>query len=387
MDDGIAKSGSLRPATRLAHAGLNPQANFGIVNPPVNHASTVLYPTLERFDAAHHDFHDGVHYGRLGTPTTFALEEAVSAAEGGDRAIATCSGLAAIAIALLTHLRVGDHALMVDSVYAPTRRLAGSMLAKAGIETTFFNGRIGGEIADQIRPNTRVIYLESPTSMLFEVQDIPAITAIARSRGIVTIIDNTWGSPLAFKPFDHGIDVSVISATKYLSGHSDVMMGMIVARRDAFMPLRQMATELGYCAGPDDCYLVLRGMRTVEARMRRHAESALALATWLKGRPEVAAVHSPALPGDPGHEVWRRDFRGAAGLFAITLRESNRDRLAAMIDGMRIFGLGYSWGGFESLLLPGASGAEGTRLRLHVGLEDAEDLRDDLADGFARLTA
>ena len=382
--------------TLLTHAGNKPRSNFGIVNPPVYHASTVLYPTLAALEAAVKDRFNGVTYGRSGTPTTFAFEEAVAAVEGMDKAIAMPSGLAAIAGALLTFLKAGDHLLVTDSVYGPVRHFAGATLTGLGIETTYYDPLMGAGIAALIRPNTRVVYLESPGSLTFEVQDVPAIVAAAKARGCLTMFDNTWASPLYFKPAAHGVDISIHAGTKYITGHSDTMMGVILCPREHYQRLKTVVHGLGYCAAPDDCYLALRGLRTLAVRLARHQETGLVLARWLKARPEVARVMHPALPDDPGHALWRRDFRGASGLFGFVLKPASHDALAAMLDGMELFGMGYSWGGFESLLIPtrpellrSATSwtAEGPSLRLHAGLEDRGDLIADLERGLGRLRA
>jgi cystathionine beta-lyase len=390
------RSKSKKLDTLLAHAGRAPEKNFGIVNPPVYHASTVLYPTVAALEAAQHNRYNQVTYGRYGTPTTFALEEAVAAVEGGHRAIAFCSGAASCFAAILGFVKAGDHVLVTDSVYGPVRAFCTGLLERFGVATTFYDPRIGGAIAGLIRDNTRVVYMESPGSLTFEVQDVPAIAAAAKERGVHTIIDNTWAAPLFFKPLALGVDVSVMSATKYIVGHSDAMMGIAVCTEASFLPVRNSASQLGNHAAPDDCYLALRGLRSAGVRLRQHETQGLALARWLAGRPEVARVLHPGLAADPGHELWRRDFTGASGLFAIVLRAGiAKAAIAAMLDGMELFGMGASWGGFESLILPvypdrirtAVPWREGPVLRLHAGLEDIGDLIDDLDRGFARLNA
>lgn len=380
--------------TRLLEVGRSPFDNHGIVNPAVYHASTIVFPTLAALETADRTPYEGTRYGRRGTPTTFALEEAVAALEGGWRSIAVPSGLAAITATLLAFLKTGDHLLMVDSVYAPTRRFCDTVLAGLGIETTYYDPM--ADVAPLIQPNTRVIFTESPGSLTFEVQDIPRVAAAARAGGAVTILDNTWGAGLFFAPFAHGVDVSIQAATKYIVGHSDVMLGTITATEAAFLPAKRMASLLGMCAGPDDCYLALRGLRTMSVRLARHQETALRLAAWLSGRPEVNQVLHPALPDCPGHEIWRRDFTGSNGLLSIILDEVPKPALAAMLDGLKLFAMGYSWGGYESLIVPfelrRARTASpwtkgGTCLRLHCGLEDPEDLIADLEAGFARLAS
>ncbi|HKF60996.1 MAG TPA: cystathionine beta-lyase [Dongiaceae bacterium] len=382
--------------TLLGHAGNKPRANFGIVNPPVYHASTILFPSLAAVDEMLKDKYAKVSYGRFGTPTTFALEEAVAAVEGADKAIALPSGQAAAAGALLSFLKAGDHLLMTDSVYGPVRAFCDMTLKDLNIETTYYDPLVGGGIAALIRPNTRVVYLESPGSLTFEVQDVPAIAAAARAAGCITMMDNSWGTPLFCKPLAMGVDISIHAATKYIVGHADAMMGLVLCREPHYRKLKNVLHGLGYCAAPDDCYLALRGFRTLAVRLTRHWETGLTLAQWLAGRPEVARVLNPALPGDPGHALWQRDFSGACGLFAFALKPCTPAALAAMLDGMRLFSMGFSWGGYESLLvrvnpetMRSATGwaEKGPLLRLHAGLEDPGDLIADLEAGFAHLAA
>jgi cysteine-S-conjugate beta-lyase len=383
--------------TLLGHSGNHPESNHGIVNPPVYHASTILQPTVEHLEAAQKDRLSGVYYGRYGTPTTFAFEEAAAAIEGGGRAIALPSGLAAIGATLLSLLKAGDHLLMVDTAYGPTRALCDKTLARFGVATTYYDPLIGSGIADLLRPSTRMIYLESPGSLTFEVQDVPAIAAVADAAGALAVMDNTWATPLFFRALERGIDVVIHAATKYMVGHSDAMLGVVVTRDEPLYRTIRLATHgMGYCAAPDDCYLGLRGLRTLDVRLRRHQENGLALARWLQARPEVARVLHPALPEDPGHALWRRDYGGAAGLFAIVLKPYPAKAVAAMLDGMRLFGMGASWGGYESLMLPVKPetmrtatrwDTSGPTLRLHAGLEAVGDLIADLEAGFARLAA
>ena len=389
---------SKKADTIFTHAGNKPHENFGVVNPPVYHASTILHRTVAAMEAAQKNrFKQGnMSYGRHGTPTTFAVEEAVAEAEAGERAVAFCSGAAACYGAILGFVKSGDHLLMVDTVYGPVRAFCNGFLKRFGVETTFYDPMIGAGIAGLIRDNTRVIYLESPGSITFEVQDVPDIVAAAKARGIATLFDNTWSAPLFFQPLKHGIDISIIAGTKYIVGHSDAMMGFAVGSGSSFLAVRQAAAELGYHAAPDDCYLALRGLRTAGVRMRHQEQQALKLATWLQGRPEVERVLHPALPGHPGHEFWRRDFTGSSGLFSIELRRDTPPAaISAMLDGMELFGMGASWGGYESLILPShpermrtaTPWTGGPVLRLHAGLEDIGDLIADLEQGFARLAA
>ncbi len=384
-----------KPDTLLVSAGRDPEANHGVVNPPVYHASTIVFPTV----AALHDSQkrrepNKARYGRHGTPTTFALEEAIAALEGGHQAIAIGSGVAAITATLAAFVKTGDHLLVVDSAYGPTRRFCDTVLKRFGVATTYYDPRIGAGIAKLIQPNTRLIFLESPGSLTFEVQDVPAIVAAARQAKVVTAMDNTWATPLYFKPLAHGVDISILSATKYIAGHSDLMMGLISTTEATYLPVRRAVEDFGGSAAPDDCYLALRGFRTLGVRLERHQANGLRLARWLQQRPEVARVLHPGLPEDPDHALWKRDFSGACGLFAIELKPVAESAVAAMLDGLELFGMGYSWGGFESLILPADPRpyrtavpwtAAGPLIRVHAGLEDPDDLIADLEAGFARL--
>lgn len=387
----------MKDDTRLVHAGKDPEHHYGIVNMPVYRASTVLSPTLSAFKArAEGDRkYRGVRYGAYGTPTTFALADAVAGLEGGAGAVATASGLSAVTLALTAFVRQGDHILVVDSVYSPTREFCDALLARFGVETTYYDPLIGGGIEGLIRPETRIVFCESPGSLTFEVQDIPAIAAAAHRHGAVVLLDNTWATPLFFKPFDHGVDVSIQAGTKYISGHSDLVIGIITARtEELFRRIKDTTFLFGDIPGPDDCYLALRGLRSMGARLRRHQESAMTVTGWLAARPEVRRVLFPALPGDPGHDLWRRDFTGASSLFGVVLETGDEAAVARMVDGYRYFKIGASWGGYESLVLPANPRgvrtaapwtAPGYVLRFHVGLEDPEDLIADLTDGFERL--
>ena len=402
----------MRDETRAIVAGRRPQDNHGVVNPPVYHASTILSPSYAALNASREvRSGDGVTYGVHGTPGSFAFEEAVAAIEGG--AVDGCrtrlcqSGLTAVTGPLLCYLSAGDHLLMLDNVYGPTRAFCDGMLRRLGVETEYYDPLIGGGIAELIRPNTRVVYTESPGSWTFEVQDIPAIIDAVRraeaGRGkIWTMIDNTWASPLYFKPFDFGLDVSIQAATKYIAGHSDLVMGTVTATPEAYPLLQQGWREMGLCAGPDDVYLAMRGLRTIATRLPRHMDNGLRLARWLQSRAEVADVLHPGLPLDPGHTLWKRDFLGASGLFGFVLKPefSSDAHLSALLDHLELFGMGYSWGGFESLLIPVNPPAlrsatrwprpgrpAGQVMRLHAGLEAAEDLIVDLEAGFARMRA
>jgi cystathionine beta-lyase len=389
----------MKDATRATHAGRRPHDNHGVVNPPVYHASTILSPTLAALRAldAVEDA-DGTTYGVHGTPGTFAFEEAVAALEGGFRTRLASTGLLACAAPLLCYLSAGDHLLMVDTCYGPTRRFCNKMLKRMGIETTFYDPLIGGAIRDLIRPETKVVFTESPGSLTFEVQDIPAIVAEAKRHGCIVMMDNTWASPLYFKPLEHGVDVSINAVTKYISGHSDLVMGAVTTTEQAYPPLREGWKQMGLNGSPDDTYLAMRGLRTLAVRMPQHWKNGLVLAEWLAGRPEVAEVLHPALPGATGHDLWKRDFHGASSLFGYTLHPefSSEAQLAALHDGLELFGMGASWGGFESLMKPsnipfGATfwprpgRPRGQLIRIHAGLEDTGDLIADLEAGFARM--
>lgn len=387
----------MRDETKVVHTGRHPEQFEGAVNPPVFHASTILSPTLADWDRKQADRArevPGTYYGRSGTPTTRALEEALCALEGGYRTVLAPSGLAACSVALLAYVEQGAHVLMADSVYAPTRRFATKFLHRFGVTTTFYDPLLGAAIEGLVRPETQVIFVESPGSLTFEVQDIPAIAAVARRRGITVIMDNTWATPLYFKPLDHGVDVSIQAATKYIVGHADAMLGTITVTEAAWPRLKDAHTDLGQTAGPDDVYLALRGLRTMAVRLERHGETGLALADWLARQPEVEGVLHPRRPGDPGHPLWRRDFTGASGLFGVVLKPVSAPRFAAFIDGLRLFGIGASWGGYESLAMPMHPEKcrtatkwpyPGPCLRIHAGLEHPDDLIADLDEGFRRL--
>jgi len=390
------KGGTPGDETRATHAGNHPHDNQGVINPPIYRASTILYPDVATLEQVSKDRLSRLAYGRYGTPTVSDLEEAVTALEDGGRAIVLSSGLAAIAATLMNLLQAGDHLLMVDTVYGPVRNVCDRTLKKFGIETTYYSPGIGADIAGLIRPQTRIVYVEAPGSLTFEMQDIPAIARAGHDAGTLVMMDNTWATPVYFKALHRGADIVVHAATKYIAGHSDVMLGIVVCREELYRQLKLGIHALGHSASPDDCYLALRGLRTLPVRLARHQEAGLALARWLKARPEVARVMHPALPDDPGHGLWKRDFAGASGLFGVVLKPCAPAALAAMLDGMRLFGMGASWGGYESLILPVNPAASrtaskweaaGPTLRLHAGLENIEDIIADLADGFERLAA
>ena len=388
--------GKANKDTVLAHAGNHPHEHKGIVNPPVYHASTVLFPTVVALEDAIRDRFKGVSYGRYGTPTTFALEEAVAAIEGAPHAVTLPSGLAAITMAIMSFVKPGDQVLVADNVYDPVRGFCERILRPYGIDVVYFDSSIGANVSQLFTPKTRVLYLETPGSLTFEMPDIPALAAAARARGVMVMVDNTWATGLHFKPLAHGADISIQAATKYITGHSDVMMGVVVCGTDHYRPIKMFAHGLGMAVAPDDCYLALRGLRTLSVRLERHKANSLALAEWLEGRPEVARVLHPALPGNPGHAIWQRDFTGAGGLFSVVLHPVGKPALAAMLDELTLFGMGFSWGGYESLILPvdPAKSRTATQwnergpvLRVHAGLEDPSDLIADLALGFERMRA
>jgi cysteine-S-conjugate beta-lyase len=391
-DDGIYDA--MRPATQVGHLGRDPSRHIGAVNTPVYRASTMVFPTVADLEAAERGDYPGIGYGLHGLPTVRDLQSAVATIEGGHAALAVPSGLTATTLPLLALTRPGDHVLITDSVYGPTRRFAELHLKRLGVEIDYYDPLLGAGIERLLRANTRVVFVESPGSLTFEVQDVPAIAAAAHARGAVVVMDNTWATPLFFRAFDHGVDVSVHAATKYIGGHSDLLLGLVVADAETYPTLHRLWTDMGVTASTDDCFLGLRGLRTLATRLARHQASALEIASWLRARPEVKEVLYPALPGARGHELWRRDFTGATGLFGVVLHPVAKERIAAMLDGMRLFAMGWSWGGFESLVIPTHPervrsvtrwDAGGPCLRLHVGLEDPADLLADLEDGFARL--
>ncbi len=388
----------MKKDTTLGHAGRRPDKQQGMVNPPVCHASTVTFPTVAELRKAEKEPLDRLYYGRYGTPTTFAFEEAVAALEGGTHAVALPSGLGAVACALFALVEAGDHLLVTDNVYLPTARLCDGQLRRLGVETTYFDPMTSAEgIRGLLRPETKAVVLEAPGSVTFEVQDVPAIAEAAHEAGVLVVLDNTWSAGLYFQPFEHGVDLSVQAATKYIVGHSDAMLGTVtVTDRKLFERLRLTAVGMGYSTGPDDCYLGLRGIRSLSVRMARHQENGLKLARWLADRDEVESVLHPAFPSCPGHEVWKRDFSGASGLFGVVLKGGYSDpAITAMLDGLELHAMGYSWGGYESLILPFGKPVRrttkwpfaGSCLRIHAGLEDPDDLIADLEMGLERLNA
>jgi cysteine-S-conjugate beta-lyase len=387
--DGRSKMGS---RTRLVHAGRQPFENHGFINTPIYRGSTVLYPNTEELYARRQRF----TYGTKGTPTTESLEDAWSELSGAAGTALAPSGLAAIVLAFLTVVKAGDHVLVADSAYRPTRNLCDTLLKRLGVETTYYDPVIGSGIGSLMRDNTSVVLVEAPGSQSFEMQDIPAIAEVAHARGACVLMDNTWATPLFFPPHERGVDLAIEAGTKYLSGHSDLLLGLVSANAEWWPRLRETYDTMSNCPGPEDVFLALRGLRTMELRLREAERQGMALAKWLAARPEVSRVLHPALPDCPGHDIWKRDFLGASGLFSIILKPASRNAVAALLDGLDLFGLGYSWGGFESLVIPFDCRTyrtatewkpEGPALRFSVGLENIEDLQDDLDRGFARLRA
>ena len=388
------RSRPLKAETTLVTAGRDTEAQKGFVNPPVVHGSTVLYPTADDLHAHRGEF----QYGRHGTPTTKALQEALMALEGPQCAGVGLapSGLSAITTTLLAVLNAGDHLLVCDNAYRPSRNFCNGLLSRYGVETTYFDPLIGAGIAGLFKPNTKAVLVEAPGSQSFEMPDIPAIATVAHARGALVIDDNTWATALYHRSLDQGVDISMQAATKYIGGHSDIMFGTISANARAWPMISEAIRLLGVCAGPDDVFLALRGLRTLAVRLAQHHRSALEIARWLETRPEVLRVLHPALESDPGHAIWKRDFTGASGLFSIVLKPAPQKAVDALLNAVKLFGMGYSWGGFESLIIPfdcspyrtatkWAPG--GPALRLHMGLENVDDLKADLERGFAAFNA
>jgi cystathionine beta-lyase len=385
-----SKPDHLGDSTRLVHAGRDPREQHGFVNTPIYRGSTVLYPTTD--DLLHR--RGRYSYGTKGTPTTESLETAWTEVAGAAGTVLAPSGLAAVTLALTSCLKAGDHLLVTDSVYRPTRHFCDGMLKKFGVETTYYDPLIGAGIEALMRPNTAAVFTEAPGSQSFEMQDIPAIAEAAHQRGAVVIMDNTWATPLFFPPHERGVDIAIEAGTKYLSGGSDLLLGMVSANERCFKALRDAYDSFAMCPGPEDVFLGLRGLRTMALRLREHEKQALHMARWLATRPEVAQVLHPALETCPGHDIWKRDFKGSSGLFSVVLKACSDKAVAAMLDGLALFGMGYSWGGFESLVIPFDCATYrtatqwspgGHALRFHIGLEDLDDLKRDLEAGFSRL--
>jgi cysteine-S-conjugate beta-lyase len=387
------KSEDYHPATLVVNSGRRKSLTGPVVNPPVWRASTILYDDVAGLKAGTTTNADGhFFYGRRGTPTQWSLAEALTALEpGAHGTMLYPSGVAAVAAALLSVLKPGDHLLMVDSAYDPTRSLCGGLLKRFGVETRYYDPLIGGDISALVQDNTAAIFMETPGSLTFEVQDVPAIVAVARARGIKTLLDNTWATSLYFKPLSLGVDIAIIAATKYIVGHSDVMAGAVLSNQASWPALRQTSQQLGQVLSPDDAYLTARGLRTLDVRMERHQSSALEIARWLEAQPEVERVLHPALPSCPGHALWQRDFSGSSGLFSFILKHGGDRERGVLIDTLSLFGIGYSWGGYESLALPvnpekyrsvTAWPAVGRTVRLQIGLEHPADLITDLRAGL-----
>ncbi|RGP35395.1 cystathionine beta-lyase [Pseudotabrizicola alkalilacus] len=377
--------------TVLSHCGRHPAAHSGTVNTPVYRASTILFPTLAALDAK-----EGarLRYGRRGTPSTHALEDAICALESADRALAMPSGVSAISVVLMTYAEPGAHFLVVDSSYGPTRKFCNQLLQKFGVETTYYDPTKGAEIEALIRPETKLIWMESPGSQTFEVQDVAAITAVARRHGVTTAIDNTWSGGYFFQPLKLGVDISIQAGTKYISGHSDLMLGTLACTEASYEALRETYLRFGLCVGADDAFLALRGLRTMAVRMQQHNASGLEIGHWLKDQPEVLQVMHPGLPSDPYHALFAKQFSGSSGLFGFVIAETDRTNLAKMFDGFTLFGMGSSWGGYESLMTPSNPAVYrsastwnpgGQTVRIHVGLEDPKDLMNEIRAGFDRL--
>lgn len=380
----------LAPATRLVTAGRDPSAQHGFVNTPIYRGSTVLYPNAEAFMKRDAKF----TYGTKGTPTIESLEVAWTELSGAAGTVLVPSGLAAIAVALMSCLKAGDHILVPDSVYRPTRNFCDTFLNRYGVETTYYDPLVGAAVEKLFKPNTRAVFTEAPGSLTFEMQDIPAIAAAAHARDLIVLMDNTWATPLFFPPHERGADIVIEAGTKYLSGASDLLLGMVSANKRCWGDLRATFDVMAPCAGPEDVFLALRGLRSMRTRLLQHQQSALTVAKWLAGRPEVARVLHPALESDPGHAIWKRDFSGSSGLFSIVLKAMPEAAMHAFINALTLFGIGASWGGFESLVIPFNCAdfrtatpwkPEGPCMRFHIGLEDTSDLMADMERGFAAM--
>ncbi|KLV03605.1 cystathionine beta-lyase [Photobacterium aquae] len=382
--------------TQIITAGRSAKWTQSLVNPPVSRASTVVFDSVESMKkATANRANKTLFYGRRGTNTHFAFQDAMVELEGGVGCALYPCGTAAITNAILSFVKAGDHLLMVDGAYEPTRDFCDKVLAKMGVETTYYDPMLGEGIRDLIKPNTTVIFMESPCSITMEVQDVPTLSRIAHEHDLVVMLDNTWASPINFQPFDHGVDISIQAATKYIVGHSDVMLGTAVANERCWDQLREHSYLMGQCTSPDDVYLAMRGLRTLGVRLKQHEENTLKVARWLAERPEVDHVRHPAFPDCDGHEFFLRDFKGSSGLFSVVLNRGNAEALTALLDGMEHFSMGYSWGGFESLILANENinrlrtakkhDFAGPMLRLHIGLENVDDLIGDLEAGFERL--
>ncbi|ASF99693.1 cystathionine beta-lyase [Vibrio anguillarum] len=386
--------------TQLVNAGRSKKWTNGVVNPPIQRASTVVFDSVaEKNHATVNRANKTLFYGRRGTHTHFAFQEAMVEIEGGVGCALFPCGAAAIANSILSFVQTGDHILMVDTCYEPTRDFCEKIMKKMGIETTYYPPTIGEGIRALIQPNTKVLFTESPGSITMEVQDIPTLARVAHEHDIIVMLDNTWAAGVNFSPFEHGVDISIQAATKYIVGHSDVMLGAAIANEKCWDQLREQSYLMGQCVSPDDAYLGLRGLRTLDVRLRQHAQNSLAIAHWLAEQPEVDHVRHPALETCPGHEFYQRDFTGGNGLFSFVLKSSDTKATTALLDGMQHFSMGFSWGGFESLILANEPKSfdslrtvahphfAGTLIRVHIGLEDVDDLIADLKAGLERYSA
>lgn len=391
-----------KEATKIVHAARNPKDQGSMVNPPIYQSSTIVFPTLEDLLYAERGYSSNdlvnpyeLKYGRYGTQTNFCLEKAISELEGGFNTFVTSSGASAINTAMMAFLKTGDHVLIVDSLYAPTRGFADKFLKKLGIETTYYHANRNENIEELVKPNTKVIFMESPGSLSYEIQDVAAICKFAKSRNIITILDNSWASGIYFKPLEHGVDVSVMALTKYINGHSDMIMGAITIKEEHYRIMFESFRYMAVNAAPFVSYMVQRGMRTAKIRMDHSFKSALEIAKWLENHPKIEKVLYPALESDDNHKLWKRDFTGAAGLLSVVLdKKYPKEILAKMLDNLKLYSMGYSWGGYESLILPfdasnsralGWKYSDKTCLRINIGLEDVEDLKEDLEESLKRL--
>ncbi|XSC42658.1 cystathionine beta-lyase [Bradyrhizobium sp. RDT10] len=376
----------LETETRLCHLGRDPAEHAGLANVPIYRGSAIISRTLEEKESAN----PLLGYGRFGSPLTRALEAAICELEGGYRSIVFPSGLSACTHTLLGVLKAGDHLLITDSVYQAVRTFADKVLARLQIEVAYFSPTQVSELSAKIKANTRVVYLESPGSLTLEVQDVPALAAIAHQSDAIVIMDNTWATPLYFKPFEHGADISIQAATKYIGGHSDALLGIATANEATWPALQASAHHFGEIAGQEDVYLAMRGLRTLAVRMRRHWDNGLRLAQSLQTHSAVDKVLHPALPDDPGHEIWKRSFLGASGLFGVVLKPMSRAQLSVLFNSLRLFGISSAWGGYESFAVPvDAPRRTETRLafagpliRIHAGMEDASDLIADMHEAL-----
>ena len=388
----IVRVKKVKKNTKLTLAGRKPFENYGIVNPPVYRTSTVLFENTKELGKAIKNRFNRTYYGRYGTPTTFALEEGIAEIENGHKTIATSSGMSSISISLLSFLSKNDHCLISDCTYYPTKKFAVKMLLKFGVNVDFYDPKNINSIKNKINKKTKIIFMESPSSLTFEIEDMSAIIKIAKKKKILTIIDNSWATPLYFSPIRQGIDISILAATKYISGHADNMLGLITVKNEKlFLQIKDTAVNLGDCPGPQECYLGLRGLRTLSARLERHRSNALKIARLLENNNKVLKVFHPALPNNDNYTLWCKYFSGSTGLFSFILKEQSKNVIYKMIDKLKLFKLGFSWGGYESLILPVFPKNErkiakwkekGILLRIHIGLEDVDDLSKDLFQAF-----